>query len=66
VEQPFGGRHRQQRRHLSRSPGLADDRDVAGVSAKALDVVANPLQRMHEIEHTQRGRLLEVAAADLA
>jgi len=38
----------------------------AGVAAEALDVVVNPFERMHEVEHAERGRLLEVVTADLA
>ena len=66
MEQSFRGRHREQRRHFLRTAGLADDRDVAGVAAEAVDVVVYPSQRVHEIEHAECGRLLEVVTADLA
>ena len=39
---------------------------LLGIPAELLDVVAHPFQRMHDIEHAERRRLLEVLTRDLA
>src|SRR5580698_11597511 len=51
MEEPFRGRHGEERVHFSAAAGLAEDGDVAGVAAEAADVVAHPLERENDVHH---------------
>ena len=52
-EEPFGGGHRQQRGGDVRTRTFAEDGDIVGVTAELRDVVADPLQRHHQIAQEQ-------------
>ncbi len=65
VEQPFGGRHREQRRDLAAAAGLAEHGHVAGVAAELRDVRPHPGKRVHDVEHAHGARLRERLAAEL-
>jgi hypothetical protein len=45
---------------------LAEDRDVAGVNTEICDILADPFERGHEIEHPGITRMDEFLAAELA
>ena len=65
VKEPLRRRHREQSRHLTAAARLAEDRDVACVAAELRDVGADPLERVHDVEHADVAGLREVAAAEL-
>ena len=65
MEEPLRGRHCEQRRDLTASARLTEDRDVAWVAAELGDVGSDPLERVHDVEHAGVARLREVAAAEL-
>ena len=52
-EQAFGRGHRQQRGGDARARALAEDGDIARVTAELGDVVPNPLQSQHQIAQIQ-------------
>ena len=52
-EQAFGRGHRQQRGGDARTRALAEDGDIARVTAELGDVVPNPLQSQHQIAQEQ-------------
>ena len=62
VEEALRRRHRQQRAHLAAAAGLAEDRHVARVAAKARDVVAHPLQRRDDVQHAHVAGIRELRA----
>jgi hypothetical protein len=63
VEEALGRRHAPQDRRLAPAAGLAEHGDVARVSTEARDVVADPLQRQHDVLHTEVGGPREALGA---
>ena len=61
MEQPRGRGHGEQHADLVAAARLAEDHDVAGITAEAGDVVAHPPESSDEVEHpgvpAQRERL---------
>ena len=51
VEQALGGGHAHQCADLAAASGLAEDRDIGRVTAERLDIVPDPLQCLHDVEH---------------
>ncbi len=51
MEQAAGRRHRQQRRDLRASTGLAENRDIVGIATEFGDVARDPSQGLHEVQH---------------
>ena len=51
VEQPVRRRHREEDADLTATTGLAKDRHVAGIAAKAIDILTHPMQRSDEVEN---------------
>ena len=51
MEESLRLRHAEQRRDLPAAARLAEDGDVPGIAAECADVVAHPLERLHEVEH---------------
>jgi hypothetical protein len=66
VEQALGARHRHERGDFSSPTRLTKDRDEVGVAAKAIDVVAHPLERCDDVEQPDRAGAGEIRAQDLA
>ncbi len=60
MEQPRGRGHGQQRRHAHGAGGLAEDRDLVGVTAERGDVVAHPLERGDLVEQPAVARAGEL------
>src|SRR4030095_13506512 len=50
---------------LAAAAGLAEDRDVAGIAAEALGIVAHPLQRGAHVERAGVAGLGKVLAAEV-
>lgn len=57
MEQPGCGRHRHQAADLPAATRLAEDSDVAGITAEGRDVVADPLQCLDEVEQSDIARV---------
>src|ERR1700692_2672328 len=53
VEQAFGGRHREQGADLQTAAGLAENRDIAGISAEMGDIVTHPLEYRHAVQQSR-------------
>ena len=52
MEESLGWRHTEQGAYLAAATRLAEDGHVAGISAKLTDILLNPLQGLHDVEHT--------------
>ena len=61
---PFGRRHAEQRADFAAAAGLAEDHHGVRVAAELFDVVAHPLQRVHDVEHADIAGLCELLAAE--
>jgi hypothetical protein len=66
VEQPFRGRHSHQRADLTAAPRLAEDGDVGRISAECSDVVADPFECLHDVEHPGIARIGVLLTGNLA
>ena len=65
MEQPRGRGHGEQRADLVAAARLAEDHDVAGITAEAGDVVAHPPEGGDEVEHPGVAADRERLAAEL-
>ena len=66
VEQAARFGHREQRADFAAAAGLAEDHHATGIAAEALDVVAHPAQRLHDVEHADVAGVRELRAAEVA
>ncbi len=62
VEQAPGGRHAHQGADLAASARLAEDGDVVRVAAESLDIVPDPFQRLHDVQHPHHPGVLVLFA----
>src|SRR5262249_17250906 len=53
VKQAFGFGHREQRADLHTAARFAEDGYASRVTAKSLDILADPMERGHDVEHSR-------------
>ena len=66
MEQALGRRHRQEAAHFGPAARFAEDHDRVRVAAEVGDVVAHPLQGLHDVEHADVAGVSEFRPADVA
>ena len=64
MEQPARFRHREQHADFAAAARLAENRDIAGIAAEPLDIVAHPFERGDEIEGAGVAGMRIALAAD--
>ncbi len=65
MKQALRRGHTEQRAHFSRAARLAEDRDVPGIAAEAIDVVADPLEARDDVLLSCVAGVREGLAAEL-
>src|SRR6185437_3446102 len=66
VKQAPGRWHCHQGADFSAAAGLAEDRDVARISAKCRNVLPYPFQRSHDVQHPNIARVCILLATQLS
>jgi hypothetical protein len=66
VEQTPGSRHREKRPYFPASARFPEDHDATWIAAEVLNVIADPFQRLNDIEHADIARVRELFASQVA